>query len=353
MIGARRVDLSSCGSPAEQRSFVPTGLGRSPNAGSPRWLPRRPPSGARCGGAGMTDSSAGGSWLAAELARPVELPSLLPGGEPLSTFMRRAIFDNPDFAKPADSCRRLSIDVSVPAIFSPASITQELFEQVHAALANLRVDPAVDRFARSFSALWRDARGLDLHMALQPRVILDPRDEQPAPLPPGVQQRLDIARLSARRRDWLAVQLFDRIRDGAYTMTAFIASDLSRAEQLVPIGWWNDKAVVCRWRNDELLPEEGAPPGTPHFRGLRLRDRRGVAEPSNNLSSATSFTSADVERWFRFRLAEFAAAPRHPTEKQDLEAARLPFPGVSRDAIRSLRAQYVLKDRRKQGPNSA
>ncbi len=62
----------------------------------------------------------------------------------------------------------------------------------------------------------------------------------------------------------------------------------------------------------------------------------------------------DCERWFISRVQDHAADPRHPTERQDLEAAAEEFKfKVQRKMIRDLRDKHVTADRRRQGPSTS
>lgn len=213
--------------------------------------------------------------LADELTRPVQLSNPVATGEKLSAFIRRAIASNPDVADPARTCRSFGIDINLPGVFCPASGTEAVLKNVHDGLAALQVDPADSENARLFDAMWTTPPGgvlpLDIRMALLPPIVLVMvRQHELRRSYTPIRHRLDLARLASKRRDSLLTQLCERLRDGWLVATAFAANDPQRTSTDVPAGWWADPAVACAWGADELRPVEGAPIGTPYYRGIVL-----------------------------------------------------------------------------------
>lgn len=219
--------------------------------------------------------------LKGELSRPVLLPDVAPTGETLSQFFRRAVVENPDFAGPAASCKRAGYEVRIPMRFRPALLTTDLHNQVQEALQALQIDPA-ESPGRSFDSLWTGRMALGLKMALEPaaqrREQLALRPDLPLPavedepdLPLDVQVRLDLTLLAVRRRDSLALQLYEALRTGSIRASGFAPSDPKRVMQDIAPGWWSDLSMECWWRENELQPQHAAAARTPYFRGLYLR----------------------------------------------------------------------------------
>jgi hypothetical protein len=109
--------------------------------------------------------------------------------------------------------------------------------------------------------------------------------------------------------------------------------------QAIPATWWIGARVDSRkgeaFSHGDLV--------------TKLLIRPAVAPLETETPPPEAWTSDRVQEWFKTRVAQFAPAPRHPTEAEDLAAARQQFSGISREIIRSFRNEYVSPERRKQG----
>ena len=79
------------------------------------------------------------------------------------------------------------------------------------------------------------------------------------------------------RRDILVSRMVEAIVNREIRVTGFLAGDAQRQRVEIPPEWWLDRAMVCSWKMEELLPLDEAPPGTPYYRGLQLTDRPNTA----------------------------------------------------------------------------
>lgn len=82
--------------------------------------------------------------------------------------------------------------------------------------------------------------------------------------------------------------------------------------------------------------------------------RDNPAKELHEVAARPHPTSAECVAWFVGRVRRHSDAPRHPTEKADLEAAEEHFGcKVQREVIRSLRVEYVPAHRRRQCPTTS
>ncbi len=165
---------------------------------------------------------------------------------------------------------------------------------------------------------------------LQERMAEHPQPALSLPEQPTLAQAADAI-------DQLERQLGAALKAGTLVATGQEAGGVTRSIQL------------GEWARGTLRLEES----TLVLSRVTLREvrvRQGVAEAPAPMAAA-SYTRGDVERWFIGRRDSFADAPRHPPLAQDWIAAQEVFAGVRRNAIESLREQYVLPERRKQGPS--
>lgn len=195
-------------------------------------------------------------------------------GESLSAYVRRVIVGDEVIAAFRTMRERWRAGAPDLSLRRPASLTRERAEAFHRDLSS------VDAAHLPRREHWAFLDGL--HKADRKR---SPRLPFTLPAPKRVPQirpsfeqnrRWVIARQRARRRDMLAAALFDALRQGTIEARGFLSPDEHRTKIPIQQGWWNDWSMICRWRVNELRADQGAAPGTPTFRGIRLYP---VAEP--------------------------------------------------------------------------
>ena len=210
----------------------------------------------------MPDEIGEAAWFAAQMQRVVELPPAAAAGEALSAFVRRAVPQHAELADLAATCHQLDMDLPIPRAFSPARFTPANAMRARDARARLQGDPASYAFRAAMEPLWTERLGSPL---------LREARQFPTITIVGADDRLRLARVACWRRDMLIVQLVEGLRAGLYVLTGFAANDPERAERAIAPGWLADRAVILDWPGDQLRPRRGAPAGTPHHRGLRIR----------------------------------------------------------------------------------
>ncbi len=244
------------------------GLGWPPNTRTPcAGLPRRLLRGECAGARDMPEADAASDSDEPRLVLPE------PSGEDLSSYVRRAIVDDPAFNRLRQATRYFDAEIVMPSVCRPASFTARAVEAYHQAFARLNQDPRADGFSQMTNHLW-SGRHQDLPFAVRMAQTPNPAvsevflTEKDTPRP--WIEALRVVRKAAHHRDSLMAGMFDAIHCGRWLTSGFMPSDHLR--QLVPIekAWWADDQMQCDWTRSELYPRAAATPGRPMFLGISL-----------------------------------------------------------------------------------
>ena len=206
---------------------------------------------------------------------PVQLVAPGPEGEAASTLIKRLVADDPVFTDLDRAADFFGTRAGVPWSFRPALLTRDRVDAYHEAFARVGMDPTVHSFRLAVDYLWSarspDGMPLAVRMAQEPFPL---RDELPAEARQELSLRsrdaLRVLRLAARRRDRLIAAVCSELRSGQWQATGFLPGDLLRQPVSIARAWWHDRDMVCKWRADELRPDEGLSAGRPTFLGVTV-----------------------------------------------------------------------------------
>jgi hypothetical protein len=209
-------------------------------------------------------------------------------GESLQDYFTRVVVNDARLLRYAEDARSLiyrstlgrdwALPVGLSAGFSPADFDPEEVLAVHGQLARVPLRDLSERTMRLLNWAWgsggKGAVAYLYHMGVKPPFDPSRRPKEPASNDWRVAvlaRVILIYRVAARRRDLLVARFCAALRTGRIIAEGFRASDVARRIRPITTPWWSDSALLCVWRTSELRPCEGAPAGTPHFRGIALK----------------------------------------------------------------------------------
>ncbi len=301
----------------------------------------------------MTEQSA------ADGVEPLPEPSI--DGELLADYVARAVKADLLWAVQEDS-HIATVQVRLRPAFRPAVFLPDAVQRFYEAYSKVDKDADASRYERDLYHLWeaRDPMVLPVRArmaaALQPDLGSAPRV---AVTLVGRVRALTALFEAARTRDVLLAQFCDSLRQGKLQVVGFLADDRAMELKPIPPGRWGDSAMVCVWREGELRPRDGAPHGTPYYRGLRLVCP--IAEQVSQLVQSELLTAvpqptaeqpqspephppskAALKQWYqRERVASWQKGSKPPSAKEDYKAAREKFGVELRQTVLGLRKELA------------